>query len=37
VTTHWQLTTSPGVAVVITALGLSLVADGLADVLRPSS
>jgi peptide/nickel transport system permease protein len=37
VTTHWQLTTIPGLAVVITALGLSLVADGLADVLRPSS
>lgn len=37
VTTHWQLATFPGVAVVITALGLSLVADGLADLLRPSS
>jgi peptide/nickel transport system permease protein len=34
-TTHWELSTLPGVAVVITALGLSLVADGLADLLRP--
>ena len=34
-TTHWQLSTFPGVAVVITALGLSLLADGLADLLRP--
>jgi peptide/nickel transport system permease protein len=34
-TTNWQLATFPGVAVVITALGLSLIADGLADLLRP--
>jgi peptide/nickel transport system permease protein len=34
-TTHWQLSTFPGIAVVITALGLSLIADGLADLLRP--
>jgi peptide/nickel transport system permease protein len=34
-TTNWQLATIPGVAVVITALGLSLIADGLADLLRP--
>jgi len=34
-TTHWQLTTIPGLAVVITGLGLSLVGDGLADLLRP--
>lgn len=34
-TTHWQLSTFPGVAVVFTALGLSLLADGLADLLRP--
>jgi peptide/nickel transport system permease protein len=33
--THWQLTTIPGVAVVIVGLGLSLVGDGLADLLRP--
>jgi peptide/nickel transport system permease protein len=37
ITTNWQLATIPGLAVVITALGLSLLADGLADVLRPSS
>jgi peptide/nickel transport system permease protein len=35
VTTNWQLSTIPGVAVVITALGLSLIGDGLADLLRP--
>ncbi len=33
--THWQLSTFPGVAVVITAIGLALLADGLADLLRP--
>jgi peptide/nickel transport system permease protein len=34
-TTHWELSTVPGIAVVLTALGLSLLADGLADLLRP--
>jgi peptide/nickel transport system permease protein len=34
-TTKWQLSTIPGVAVIITALGLSLLGDGLADLLRP--
>jgi peptide/nickel transport system permease protein len=34
-TTKWQLSTIPGVAVVITGLGLSLIGDGLADLLRP--
>ena len=34
-TTYWALATIPGVAVVITGLGLSLLGDGLADVLRP--
>ncbi len=34
-TTHWELSTIPGIAVVITALGLALLADGLADLLRP--
>jgi peptide/nickel transport system permease protein len=34
-TTHWALSTIPGIAVVVTALGLSLIADGLADLLRP--
>ena len=33
--TNWELSTFPGIAVVITALGLSLLADGLADLLRP--
>jgi peptide/nickel transport system permease protein len=34
-TTHWELATFPGVAVVLTGIGLSLLGDGLADVLRP--
>ena len=34
-TTNWELSTIPGIAVVVTALGLSLLADGLADLLRP--
>ena len=34
-TTHWQLTTFPGVAVVVVGLGLSLIGDGLADLIRP--
>jgi peptide/nickel transport system permease protein len=34
-TTHWQLSTIPGLAVVVTGLGLSLIGDGLADLLRP--
>src|SRR3954469_18932142 len=34
-TTNWELSTVPGIAVVVTALGLSLLADGLADLLRP--
>jgi peptide/nickel transport system permease protein len=33
-TTHWELATIPGIAVVITGLGLSLLGDGLADLLR---
>jgi peptide/nickel transport system permease protein len=34
-TTRWELATIPGIAVVVTALGLALMADGLADLLRP--
>ena len=34
-TTNWMLATLPGIAVVVTGLGLSLIGDGLADVLRP--
>jgi peptide/nickel transport system permease protein len=34
-TTKWALSTIPGVFVVVTALGLSLIGDGLADLLRP--
>lgn len=33
--TSWWLPTLPGVAIVIFGLGLSLVGDGLADILRP--
>jgi peptide/nickel transport system permease protein len=36
-TTQWQLTTIPGLAVVITGLALSLTGDGLADLLRPGT
>jgi peptide/nickel transport system permease protein len=35
ITTNWELVTFPGIAVVITAIGLALIADGLADLLRP--
>jgi peptide/nickel transport system permease protein len=34
-TTRWQISTIPGLAVVLTGLGLSLLGDGLADLLRP--
>jgi peptide/nickel transport system permease protein len=34
-TTAWYLATLPGLAVVLTGLALSLLGDGLADVLRP--
>ena len=34
-TTRWQISTVPGLAVVLTGLGLSLLGDGLADLLRP--
>jgi peptide/nickel transport system permease protein len=33
-TTNWQLATIPGLAVVVTGIGLGLLADGLADALR---
>lgn len=36
-TTEWWLTTIPGLAVVITGLALSLIGDGLADLLRPGA
>ena len=36
-TTHWQLTTFPGLAVVIVGLSLSLIGDGLADIIRPGN
>jgi peptide/nickel transport system permease protein len=35
ITTHWELTTIPGLAVVLVGLGLSLIGDGLADLIRP--
>lgn len=34
-TTHWQLATVPGLAVVAVGVGLVLVGDGLSDLLRP--
>jgi peptide/nickel transport system permease protein len=33
--TNWELSTIPALALVVTGLGLALVADGLADALRP--
>jgi peptide/nickel transport system permease protein len=33
-TTEWKLATIPGLAVVLTGMGLALIADGIADVLR---
>jgi peptide/nickel transport system permease protein len=35
ITTQWQLATFPGIAIVISGLGLSLLGDGLADLLAP--
>jgi peptide/nickel transport system permease protein len=32
-TTHWELSTIPGIAVVLTGFGLSLLGDGLAELL----
>ena len=34
-TTQWQIATFPGFAVVVVGLGLSLLGDGLADLLKP--
>lgn len=36
-TTHWMLATVPGLAVVWAGLGLSLVGDGLSDLLAPEA
>jgi peptide/nickel transport system permease protein len=33
--THWELSTIPAIALVITSIGLSLVGDGLTEALRP--
>ena len=35
ISSHWMLSTLPGIAVAIVGLSLSLIGDGLADVLRP--
>lgn len=35
ITTQWQLATIPGVVVVVTGLGLSLLGDGLSELLSP--
>ncbi|GHF06032.1 peptide ABC transporter permease [Aliiroseovarius zhejiangensis] len=35
ITTAWWLSLMPGVAIVLTGLGFSLMGDGLADLLRP--
>jgi peptide/nickel transport system permease protein len=33
--TNWELSTIPALALVVTSLGLSLVGDGLSEALRP--
>jgi peptide/nickel transport system permease protein len=35
ITTAWWMSVFPGLAMVVTGIGLSLIGDGLADVLRP--
>ena len=35
ITTAWWMSVFPGLAMVITGIGLSLIGDGLADVMRP--
>jgi peptide/nickel transport system permease protein len=37
ITTAWWMSTLPGLALVITGIGLSLIGDGLADALRPGA
>jgi peptide/nickel transport system permease protein len=37
ITTAWWMSVFPGLAMVITGIGLSLIGDGLADVLRPGA
>jgi peptide/nickel transport system permease protein len=34
-TTAWWISAIPGAAIVITGIALSLIGDGLADILRP--
>jgi peptide/nickel transport system permease protein len=36
-TTAWWMSALPGVAIIITGISLSLIGDGLSDVLRPGS
>jgi peptide/nickel transport system permease protein len=36
ITTAWWMSVFPGLAMVVTGIGLSLIGDGLADILRPS-
>ena len=35
ITSQWQIATLPGIAIVLTGLGLSLLGDGLAELLAP--
>jgi peptide/nickel transport system permease protein len=37
ITSAWWMSVFPGLAMVLTGIGLSLIGDGLADVLRPGS
>ena len=36
ITEHWQQATLPGIAVVVTSLGVSFLGDGLSDLLNPA-
>ncbi|MGA7673362.1 MAG: ABC transporter permease [Nitrolancea sp.] len=36
ITTAWWMSALPGLAIIITGIGLSMVGDGLSDLLRPS-
>ena len=36
-TTAWWMSALPGVAIIVTGIGLSLIGDGLSDVLRPGN
>ncbi|HEU5422315.1 MAG TPA: ABC transporter permease, partial [Nitrolancea sp.] len=36
-TTAWWMSALPGLAIIVTGIGLSLIGDGLSDILRPGT